>query len=204
MLNKDFFNLIFKSGIPNSENNAATQVPEWIKLIDHRFQKMSYTKGNVIQTINQIPDSIYYLRKGLVRAYYLNSHDKQITFDLWEDNTIVTDITNYMYRRPSDLRIEVCNNAELIAIHRLELEQIINQYPEAYQLLNAITLYALAHHRDRDKNRYLTASQKLDKFRLEHKNLEHTVSRDWIATFLGISYAWLHELYSEKKKHNNR
>lgn len=108
---------------------------------------------------------------------------------------MVTDITNFFDKVPSDLCIEISEDTQMLRLHRSALDQIIKEYPEATLFLTAILYHYCKHHRSRDMDQQsLTANEKLGKIFTLRKKLYLKFSRKWIASYLGMSRQWLYDI----------
>jgi CRP-like cAMP-binding protein len=208
MIQEDFLRVLFKSialAISPEEQQCSI---EWINHIATAVQEVTYTKGSVILAPGETPDAICFLKKGAIRASYRDIKGRENTLYLWEDHSLATDITNYVSKKPSDLRIEVCTDVDLIVLKRFDLDSIIDQYPEALQFLNALLFHALHHHRERDMDgQALTAEEQIHKFFSSRTYPELSYSRRWIASYLGMTPSRYYELRNkiqQKKRMNNR
>lgn len=201
MIHEEFFNFIFTHEGLSQLLEVNPSSKEWINLIDNILQKISYARGNIILPIGQIPEHIFFLLKGAVRAYYLDDDNQAHTLYLWSGHAIITDISHYLKKKPSDLHIEVHSDSELIVISRFELDRIISQYPEAQKVLTAIVLILMEHHRQRDKDsQTLSAKERLEKYAGLGTTLQQTFARYFVASFFGMSRAYSYEVMSKKKK----
>lgn len=199
MIHNELFNYVFSSGAMSELLNAQCNAKIWIDSIDSVLQNTRYTKGQLLLNMGQMPDHIFFLEKGAVRAYYYDEEGKQCTFYLWDEFSIITDIVNYIEKTPSDLYIEVCENANMLLITRIALDKIINEFPESVLFLNSILLHYTRHHRERDKeSQVMTANERLIKLVKIDKKIEQKFSRQWIASYLGMSRSWLYDLKSRK------
>ncbi|SDZ89132.1 Crp/Fnr family transcriptional regulator [Pedobacter hartonius] len=199
MIHHELFNFVFSSDTLSQLLNEQAGSGEWIKYLDDVILDIKFRKDQLLLTLGQVPDQIFFLLRGSVRAYYYNEEGKQCTFYLWDEFSIVTDIVNYMEKVPSDLYIEVCEDADMLAIPRRSLDRIINQFPESLLFLNSILLQYTRHHRERDKEaQSMTANQRLNKLVKIKKKIVSKFKSEVIASYLGMSRGYLYDIKSKR------
>ncbi|SEA65250.1 Crp/Fnr family transcriptional regulator [Pedobacter hartonius] len=201
MVHHELFDFVFSSAALTELLNDHASSSEWIKNVDEILQDTKYTKGQLLLTKGQTPDKIFFLLRGAVRAYYFDDEDKQCTFYLWDEFSIVTDIVNYIEKIPSDLYIEVCEDSSMLTIPKSSLDKIISRYPESLLFLNSILLHYTRHHRERDiETQTMTANQRLNKFVKIKNKIEQKFNRESIATYLGMSRSYLNDLKGGRRR----
>ena len=202
MVHHELFDCIFSSGALTELLNDQSSSSEWIKNVDEVLQANKYKKGQLLLSLGQTPDQIYFLLKGSVRAYYYDEEGKQCTFYLWDEYSIVTDIVNYVEKVPSDLYIEVCEESSMLAIPRPSLDKIINKFPESVLFMNGILLHYTRHHRERDKeSQSMTANERLTKLVKIKKKIASKFKSEIIASYLGMSRGYLYDIAKGNRKH---
>ena len=199
MIHEEFFSFVFNAASLSLLLEQPNSII-WINLIDDALKEKSFPQGHMILNIGQTAEYIFYLREGAIKAYYLDRDNQQQTMYLWNRNSIVTDIDSYIKQQPSDLGIRVQTDAQLMTLHRTELNRIIKEYPEAYQFINAILYHFFVYHRQQGiNNQIFSAEERMDKLLTTNRSLELHFSGREIASHLHISHTYL---YGLKKKKN--
>ena len=146
-------------------------------------------KGEILIPIGAVTKDMFFIRKGLIRSYLINEKGEEITFQLYAENSIFTNIHsilineksqfNYqtleeskVYIIPYDSLINVTsNNTELMELNRTYLgKRIIKQ---AFQRVETFV--------------FLTPEQRYEKFLKDNPKLIHRVQDKYIASVLGIT-----------------
>lgn len=201
MVHYELFEFLFSSEQLTEMFKSKSGSLEWIDIINSVIQHTHYTKGQVLLSHGQVPDQIFFLLKGSARAYYFDEKGREMTFYLWKENEFVTDIVNYFDKQPSDLCIEICEDASVLILNRIALERVIRDFPESSLFLNGIHLYYTRHHRARDiQYQTLTANKRLERLVKSDTKVELRFTRKWIASFLGMSRSWLYDIKSKKTR----
>jgi len=199
MIQEEFFNYVFTSGGLAKLKLEKPSSLQWLNQLSQALEEKKFPRGHNLLNIGQTPEHIYFLKTGAMSGYYLDADGKPTTLYLWCENSIVTDIAGYMNETPSDLRIDVCNISEVIAIHRSAINSIIDQYPDAFLFLIQIQGHFLKYHRERDMDsQTLTAKDRYSKLHSTSRKLGTKFTKKSIASLLGISPSHLYELMNEK------
>jgi CRP-like cAMP-binding protein len=199
MKEEEFFSVVFTAaGLTNLLQKQPLS-NRWIDLLDAALEPRKLPKGQILLNFGQTPEYIYFLKEGAIIGYHLDSEGKAHSLFLWDNSSIVTEICGYITQQPSDLRIDICNNSELLQLHRSAIDNVIKQYPEALQFLFAIQSNFLNYHRERDKDRqHLNAKQRIEKLFAGNKTLGLKFSKISISTLLGISDSHYSDLTNNK------
>lgn len=200
--NDDFFYYLFHH--PGIAEITSPPDCEWMRLIDAQLVSIQYRKGQLLLIAGDVPDQLFFLQQGALRAYKYGKDGRGYTFYLWAERAIVTDVVNFMDERPSDLYIEVSKGATLLSISRTALGKILAAHPEAILFFYMILLNYTRYHRERDMDQLLfDPGYRLEKLKLSRSGLLRIFRKDHIASFLGISRSWLFGMKSKKPDHNS-
>lgn len=87
------------------------------------FKEVTRPKGNILLNADCIEKSIYFIRKGLVRAY-ANTSSEQITFWFGMEGDPVLSMKNYILGEKSYESIEVLEDCELYELNIAKLKTL--------------------------------------------------------------------------------
>jgi len=199
MIKEDFFSFIFTSGVMADLMHEQPSCRTWIDLISKELQEMKFPKGHILLNIGQTPEYIFFLYQGAASAYYLDRNGDPLTLYLWNAYSLVTDMAAYLDKRPSHLRIDICVDSKLLAIHRSALEKIFREQPAALHFHVALVKHFFHYHLERDiDSQSLFAEERLSKLLLTHRMLGTQFSTKSIGSLLGISPSHMYELIKKK------
>lgn len=199
MIEEDFFSFIFTSGVLANLMHEQPSCRNWIDLISRELKDMKFPKGHILLNIGQTPEYIYFLQQGAASAYYLDRNGDPLTLYLWNAHSLVTDMAAYIDKRPSHLRIDICVDAQLLAIHRSALEKIFREQPAALQFQVALINHFFRYHLERDiDSQSLFAEERLSKLMVAHRKLGTQFSIKSIGSLLGISSSHMYDLMKKK------
>lgn len=113
---------------------------------------------------------------------------KQVLF-LWDAPSVVADITHYVSERPSDLDIEVVQDASLLVLERAAIIKVLTEYPEGFLFLTSILLKYGSYHQDNVLDTHkLNGFERVKKLLSTRPKIDEAFSSKDLASLLGISY----------------
>lgn len=158
-----------------------------------------YAYRQLLLSAGQPVEHIYFVHKGFARGFYYDEHSgKQITLFLWDESNIVAAASSFFLKKPSDIYIEVMPGSVLYSLSQRQVDELFKAYPATEILGHALTLQYKAFHKERTLS-FLTRSaweRYLDLLR-SHPRIEQKVSKDVIASYLGITPQSLSRLLKE-------
>ncbi|MGD9329312.1 MAG: Crp/Fnr family transcriptional regulator, partial [Cyclobacteriaceae bacterium] len=134
-------------------------------------------------------NTVFYIRKGLVRSYFNDDQGNEITFQLYPEATVLSNVHFILFKEPSrfsyqaleptktymidyDSFIELASKTpSLLELNRMYLGKRIMQ--QAYQRIESFVFLS-------PEGRYM-------KYMKEHPNLVNRVPDKYIANVLGIT-----------------
>jgi len=96
----------------------------------------TYFKNQHILEQGQRCDKIWFLRRGMVRKYYIHE-GKEITTWIHTENETFTSLQSYAQRAASNEYLQACEQSEVISITRTNSEKLA-QFPEFTIFSNAL------------------------------------------------------------------
>jgi CRP-like cAMP-binding protein len=91
------------------------QQHEFELIIPHLFSK-SYAKGELILRENEVCDKIFFLNKGFVRMYYIDSNGNEINYRFTDSGNFFVDFQSFLTKKPSRFYWEAMQKSEVITI----------------------------------------------------------------------------------------
>jgi len=82
------------------------------------ISQVEFAKGKLLFKANKIESSIYFLKKGIVRAY-ADQKDKQITFWFGEEGDPVLSMKSYVENKAGYENVEALEDCELFRSKKL-------------------------------------------------------------------------------------
>lgn len=95
----------------------------FLPLPDPNPQIKFFKKGTILQNKGEVHLKAFYIKKGLVRSYTIDSKGKQHVFMFAPEEWIIGDIEAYQYEHPTELFIDCLEDTELIKLKIDHLDQ---------------------------------------------------------------------------------
>jgi CRP-like cAMP-binding protein len=144
-------------------------------------------KGDFLVKAGEVCDSIYFIRKGVLRGF-ITEDDKDITTWLTIENEVVATITGFLLQKPTMENIQAIEDCELLAIRWEDLDRLYIKYPSfnivGRKLTEQYYMYA-------ENRAYITrlhdAEKKYEILMQLYAHLLNRIPLKYIASFLGIT-----------------
>ena len=159
-----------------------------------------YPYKQLLLSPGQPAGHIYFVQQGFARGFYYEEEaGRQVTLFLWDEDAIVVAASSFFLNQPSDIYIEVMPDSILLSLSQQQVTEMMETFPATASLAQGLTLRYKAFHKKRTLSlltrsaweRYLDLLQ-------SHPRIEHKVSKEIIASYLGITPQSLSRLLKEK------
>lgn len=107
--------------------------------IDSNAKAKTFAKGQLLQRAGDIKASTFYVKKGLLRSYIIDSKGKEHIFMFAPENWIIADMEALEFNEPVELYIDCLEKSEVIIFER-DL-QLIADLPKEKIVENSHLLY---------------------------------------------------------------
>jgi len=172
---------------------------KWIDYINC-FKRMKIPARTVLLNEGDKSKKLFLVEKGCVRAWF-NNNGKDITFQFFFENSMVSSIESFRKNIPSPVSIETIEPAIIWWIHKKDVDRIIEEIKEVPSLrdmfINAVferTFNYMRHFfssiKDTPQHRYLSLIN-------EQPQIAQRVPQHYIASYLGITTVHLSRIKSK-------
>jgi len=147
----------------------------------------SVTKGQLLVKSGERCDSIYFVKKGVLRGF-IEENNKEITTWLTMENEIVAAIGSFLLQVPTPENMQAVEDCELMGIKFANLDRLYLQHPSFNIVGRKITelYYVYAENRA-----YITrlhdAQKKYELFLQFYPHFINRIPLKYIASFLGMT-----------------
>jgi len=158
-----------------------------------------YVHRQLLLSAGQPAEHAYFVVEGFARGYYYDEQTgREITLFLWGESAVALAANSFFLRQPSDIYMEVMPGSALLSLSHGQLARIYELFPATEALAHLLTLQYNAFHKQRTKDlltrsaweRYLDLLQ-------AHPRIEQKVSKEVIASYLGVTPQSLSRLLRE-------
>lgn len=167
--------------------------------LKNSIEEVSYPKNFCLMEADKIVPYIYFIKKGIVRAY-ASTEDKDITFWFGSEGETVVSMKSYVEDKPGYENIELLEDCEL---YKLETENLRKLFNEDIHIANWGRKFA---ERELVKTEELIISRQfrtsLERYKdlMKYKSdLIKRVQLGHIASYLGITQVSLSRIRAEIK-----
>ena len=150
--------------------------------------QMNISKGEYLVQCNEIPKDFYIIKKGVVRAFYLNESGKEFTRSFVIENQPVASLLSLIFNKPSELYYECLTDCVMYRVNFKEFMKLTKTDIHVSNLYSRVLEYAFRNFGSKihdlsmlnSTNRYLKLRQKIPR-------IESLVSQYHIASYLNIT-----------------
>jgi CRP-like cAMP-binding protein len=167
--------------------------------IGRLLKKEELPKKRLLHDEGQICQRIYFVEKGLVRAFYYKDDGKDITDWFAPENSFITAVDSFFQQKPSRYFLELLEDSVLYSLTYTELESLYNTDPQLERLGRLILLEVF----EKSVNRtialqFQTAQERYQSFAQTYPTLLQRAPLGHIASFLGITQETLSRVRARK------
>ncbi|MBK7056645.1 MAG: Crp/Fnr family transcriptional regulator [Leptospiraceae bacterium] len=168
-----------KERIPNLEK-------QW-KEIENLFFEVSYPSKTNLLNEGDVSQYLYFVKEGCLRLWF-NDKGKDITFQFFFENEIVTSFESFRFGIPSLFTLETIEPVKLLKINKQDLMSIFIKFPDTkdhlieflFQRLSRYTHLFLSRIKESPEDRYRAL------IKMEPR-IPNRIPQHYIASYLGIS-----------------
>ncbi len=169
------------------------------------FKSISFKKGEIISQMDDVHDRIYFINKGVARAYTLDGDGKDYTWSIYFNdenahmvNLFMIDYDSFINKSPSRLEFEALEECHFIYLTYEDIEFLHLQTSKMLLFSKRMSdlAYCYLHHRVID-TQSKSAKERFEEFMQTTPHLLEKVPQYHIASFLGITPIHLSRLKRE-------
>lgn len=172
---------------------------ESFDLLNSYMTEINKSKGEVLIKVGEMHHSIYFIKTGAMRSYYINKDGKDVTYWFGFEGDVVASLGNFIYSKPSLENIEFLEDSVILKISKAKLLELYETNLELANFGRKLAEQALLEMEEQilltqfteAKNRYLKL---IDKF----PQILHRVKLGHISSYLGITQVTLSRIRSER------
>ena len=152
------------------------------------LMEMKIKKKEYLVREGQISSNVYFVQKGLIRAYYINEEGEEITNWFMKEGDVIFSVESFLEQAPSEEYIMALEDLDLLYISHHELQSIYKELSEFNYHGRVLTekYYMLSIRRERS----LKKKTPMERYQLLLEQEPHLLTRaplQYIATYLGMT-----------------
>ena len=163
------------------------------------IHEVSYPKGYILLRADKVETDIYFIKKGIVRAY-AQTPANEITFWFGQEGDIVISMKSYVENQKGYEDVELLDNCDLYQLKIHDLQQLFGQDIHLANWGRKFAEQELVKTEERLISRqFRTASQRYNELLQKNPALIQRVQLGYIASYLGITQVSLSRIRAELK-----
>ncbi len=175
------------------------KLPEQSKLaLQNNSSEINFPKGHILFKANKVESNIYFIKKGLVRAFV--DRDNEVTFWFGKEGETVLSMKSYVEEEPGYETIELLEDCELYELKTENLKKLFEQDVHIANWGRKFAEKELIKTEERLISRqFKNASERYLELMKDHPELLQRVQLGHIASYLGITQVSLSRIRAELK-----
>lgn len=171
---------------------------EEVKIIESVFHKVTVKKGSVLLKAGNVVDTKYYVLKGCLRTYQIDSQGKEHTIQFGINDWWISDFTGFFSTEKAIMNIEALKDSTLYKISKKDKEYLYNEVPKIDRYFRIKLEKSFSSFQKRIlSNLSQTAKERYLNFIRTYPNIEKSVKNYHIASYLGITTESLSRIRKE-------
>ena len=149
----------------------------------------SFKKGEVLIPQGVDTEDIFYIRKGLVRSFFVNEKGEEITFQVYAENNVFSNVHGILFNEKSKFYYQTLEESKVYVIPYNSLMNVVSKSAELLELNRTYIgkrIIQQAFQRV-ESFVFLSPEKRYEKFVTDNPKLIHRVPDKYIANVLGIT-----------------
>lgn len=171
--------------------------------LDRQSSVVSFPAGHTVLWEGDAATHLYYILQGVVRGYYLDSKDNDITKCFCaEDDFFSTE--GYRRSSPATFTIECLEDCRCVQLPYPSLKSMVNAHKNISDAVSHFFQAEVSKQENRNKNLMLhNAEERYRLFCTEYPHLHNRVALKHIASYIGVRAASLSRIRNQHKPDQN-
>ncbi|RED23418.1 CRP-like cAMP-binding protein [Flavobacterium cutihirudinis] len=166
--------------------------------LQNNVSEITFPKGHILLKANKVETNIYFIKKGLVRAYI--ERDNEVTFWFGKEGETIISMKSYVEDQPGYEAIELLEDCELYELKTENLRKLFNEDVHIANWGRKFAEKELIKTEERlISKQFKNASERYLELMKDHPELIKRVQLGHIASYLGITQVSLSRIRAELK-----
>ncbi len=163
------------------------------------LQRKTVAKRSILLRPGEIERHIYFVNEGCLRMYHTDKNGQEHNLCFYPKNWWVCDIVSFFKAKPATNSIQALEETEVCYFSLPALERLFVEVPRFERFFRILTQNGFDMFQRRvTSNLSKTAEQRYREFRRHYPGLEQRISQKHIASYLGITAAFLSMMRKER------
>lgn len=158
-------------------------------------QVKTFRKQSIISKPGQVPNEIFFIKRGIVRVTILDNQGTEHTIHFALENQFIADYSSFMLLQPALYTLQALEDTEVVVLPRHVIEWGYHHLAQGDRLGRLIAEFYFIYHDNRIKNLYArTPKERYDSITEVFPNIHNRAPQHMIASYLGITPVHLSRL----------
>lgn len=163
-----------------------------------RLKHVVFKKGEMVLNANNICTESYFIKKGILRTYFLKD-GKEISEYFCAVDEWVNSPRSFIQRKKDIYYIDAIEDTEAYCINVNDLVYLFDNFPEMERYSRLSMGSFFGHMMERITSiRFTTAKEKYDHFCQAYNHIYHRIPLGMVASYLGIASETLSRIRKQK------
>lgn len=161
---------------------------EELSLLDDLITFRTLKKGELLLTENQICNEIVFIKKGLLRSFFVNHKGDEITNCFAFENEFMASLASFITEEKAEENIQALAETELQILDRKALEKLYKSgfnWQETGRKLTELEFVNL--HKRMVSFQKLSGSQRYEELYQNHQKYLQLIPLQYLASYLGVT-----------------
>lgn len=166
-----------------------------IQTIQSLIETTTFKRGQFLLQAGEACLYEYFVLNGVVRAFYVNEQGEEHTTFFSTEGWWTGNLKSFVKGTPSSFFLQLMESTEIIRLNKASIEKLYEDVPKLERYFRILLQNRLISVQDRVSGHLsFTAEERYINFRKKYPNLEQRISQKYIASYLGITPAYLSRL----------
>jgi CRP/FNR family transcriptional regulator, anaerobic regulatory protein len=182
-------------------NNISKIIPltdEEQSIFLSKIEEKQYQAKSILLQEGEICTHSYFVKSGILRSFSRNENLVEHVLHFACQGWWISDMHSLLSQKPSQLVIEVIEDAEIVLLSKKNQEELYAELPKLERFFRILTEKSLVTERERlMDNLSLTAEERFEKFCKKYPSLIQKVPQKYIASYIGVTPEFFSKMKSK-------
>ncbi|WP_018626309.1 Crp/Fnr family transcriptional regulator [Niabella aurantiaca] len=163
------------------------------------LKPQQFNKGDLIFNDRSVCKNLYFIKKGLVKFYFINENGKEVIFRFFAENTYFTSLESFLNHKNAAQFAKAIENTEVFFLNKTELDRLIASHPAVAGVYKSMFATVNTNMIKRfSELMSCDAAERYENFLKNNSALLQRISLGDLASYLGITQESLSRIRARK------
>ncbi len=170
------------------------------KELKKRFKPLQLNKNDFFVRESEYAQQIGFLKKGIIRAFFVNQEGKEYTKQFFVGSSIIGAYNSLLTKQPNKIAQQALTDCEILVADYREMENLYTKFHDLERLGRKIAeFYFLEKEQKEIEMALLDADKRYLIMRQRFPSIETMIPQYYIASYLGVSPTQLSRIRKKLK-----